>query len=207
MKIWAILGVAAGAYFLAAAGEARADTILAAESTWEYTFTDPTGSSAWNTTTGGGWTTGQAPFGNQSYAHDFQYNTWWAADGSDGDDLWVRQAIDLTGYDLTTITWALGVDNGFKLYLNGNLVASNNAEGYTYRWEYSGGISSSYLVNGVNVIAVALEDHGGATAFDMEVYGNLVVVPLPPSALMGLGLLGGLGLAKVLRDRRRAAAI
>lgn len=30
-------------------------------------------------------------------------------------------------------------------------------------------------------------------------------VPLPSSALMGLGLLGGLGLAKVLRNRRRPA--
>lgn len=208
MKFWAMLGVAAGACFLVAAGEACADTILAAESTWEYTATNPTGDSDWNTTTGGGWATGQAPFGNNiggSYDANFDYNTYWAADSADGDDLWVRTSIDLTGYDLTSIAWGLGVDNGFKLYLNGNLVASANGEGYTSRWEYGGSISSAYLVSGVNVVAVALEDHGGLTAFDMQITGTPTVVPLPPSALMGVTLLGGLGLARVLRKRRQAA--
>ena len=50
-----------------------------------------------------------------------------------------------------------------------------NAEEYTFRWEYSGDFGAA-LVPGVNVIAVALEDHGGATAFDMEITG-----PPPPT--------------------------
>jgi len=44
---------------------------------------------------------------------------------------------------------------------------------------------------------------------DAVIYGSgsvtLTIVPLPPSALMGLTLLGGLGLAKILRKRRQSA--
>ena len=168
---------------------------------WEYTFTDPTGDSNWNTTTGG-WGKGLAPFGNQvgpynpdDIAGNFSRITLWPADGPDGDDLWVRTALNLTGYDLSTIAWGLGVDNGFKLYINGNLVANKNAEGYTYRWEYTGSILQSYLNNGTNVIAVALEDHGGLTAFDMQITGNRSSVPEPSTLLLlgagraGVGLL------------------
>lgn len=86
----------------------------------------------------------------------------------DGDDLWVRRTIDLTGVDLSQVSWGLGVDNGFKLYANGTLIDAQNAGGGTHRWEYTGGFGGA-LVSGVNVIAVALEDHGGATAFDMEI--------------------------------------
>ena len=172
---------------------AQADAILAPGHTWEFTFTDPTLDSNWATSTGG-WNTGPAPFGNYtigSYdpAGYFSYNTLWAADGSDGDDLWVRTTIDLTSYNLATIRWDLGVDNGFKLYANGALVSAANGEGYTYRWEYSGDFSSVSLNSGINVFAVALEDHGGLTAFDMQITGSPVPVP-PAILLLGSGLVG-----------------
>jgi hypothetical protein len=164
-----------------------ADIILAPGSTWEYTFSTP--SSDWNTTSGG-WTTGPAPFGNNTggYSGDpsglFDYQTYWAADGSDGYDLWVRMAVDLTNYDLSTVQWDLGVDNGFALYMNGAAVAAANGEGYTYRWEYSGDFSGVTLNQGINIIAVALEDHGGLTAFDMQVTGT----PVPePASVLALG--------------------
>jgi hypothetical protein len=186
---------------LFAANVAQAGPIvLAAGSTWEYTFTDPTGSALWNTTTGG-WATGLAPFGNNTggYGSDpgyFDYKTYWAADATAtmGDDLWVRTSVDLTGYDLNTVDWFLGVDNGFKLYANGNLIQQDNAEGYTYRWEYGGSIASAFLNPGVNVIAVALEDHGGLTAFDMQVTATAVpdggaTLMLLGGALVGLGAL------------------
>jgi hypothetical protein len=101
--------------------------------------------------------------------------------------------VDLTGYDLSSVLWDLGVDNGFKLYANGALVASDNAEGFTFRWEYSGGFAGT-LVPGANVIAVALEDHGGFTAFDMQITGDRVPgVPDSGSTVLLLGLtLGGL---------------
>jgi len=177
----------------------QAEEILAPKSTWEYTFSDPTGDPTWNTTTGLGgiWASGPAPFGNTTNTSngDFDRATEWLADGSDGDDLWVRKAVDLKGFDLTTVGWDLGVDNGFKLYANGVLIDSRNAEGFTSRWEYMGGFGGA-LHNGVNIIAAALEDHGGATAFDMQITG----VPEPGT----VGMLGLLMVGAVARRRRVA---
>jgi hypothetical protein len=179
--------------------QAQAATILPPFSNWEYTFTDPTGSATWNTTTGVGgiWSLGQAPFGNQTAGDpDFIENTFWPADGGDGNDLWVRNAVDLTGWSLNSIRWDLGVDNGFTLYINGTFVAAANAEGYTSRWEYPNGtfgVNNSLLLPGLNVVAVALEDHGGATAFDMQITGNPVATAVPEPAtltLFGIGLTG-----------------
>src|SRR5262249_23499520 len=161
-----------------------ADTILAPGHTWEYTFTDPTSTEPnWKTTTGLGgiWVAGPAPFGNATGVDsNFDYVTYWPSDGSDGDDVWLRTSLNLTGFDLSSVTWDLGVDNGYKLYANGVLVGSGNAEGYTYRWEYSGGFAGN-LVAGNNVIAVELEDHGGLTAFDMQITGNRVTTTPEPA--------------------------
>ena len=172
--------------------QSEASQILQPGSLWEYIFTDPTSNPAWNTTTGG-WSSGLAPFGNYtgSYGADttgaFSYQTFWDADnsGSFDDDLWVRTSVDFSGYSLPSLSWNLGVDNGFKLYVNGVPVANANAEGYTFRWEYSGDFSGISLNPGVNIIAVALEDHGVLTAFDMEITGT----PVPePGILILLGI-------------------
>lgn len=171
---------------------AHSETVMPAGTAWEYTFTDPTASSSWNTTVGG-WQTGNAPFGNSS-SGAFGYATYWPVSNTLGDDLWIRKAVDFTGFDISTAHWDLGVDNGYTLFVNGNLLSSANAEGYTSRWEY-GGNFAALLHSGSNIIAVALEDHGGLTAFDMQI--TAAPVPLPAAAwLLGSGMLGLVGLAR-----------
>jgi len=201
MRKTVLLALVVGLTLFAGSVAQAGQIVLSTGSTWEYTFTDPTTlNPAWNATTGGGWTEGLAPFGNNTggFSSDpsrlFDYKTWWAADGSDGDDLWVRKSMDLTGFDLSSVAWGLGVDNGFKLYVNGHLVAEANEEYYTWRWEYSGTFASEFLNPGVNVVAVALEDHGGLTAFDMQVTATAVpdggaTLMLLGGALVGLGAL------------------
>jgi hypothetical protein len=196
------------AFLPASAGAA---TILFPKSGgWEYTFDDPTGDATWNTTTGTpGWLIGTAPFGNQTdgtplgdpLGH-FNFNTKWDADGADGDDLWARRAVDLTGWDLNTVLWDLGVDNGFKLYMNGTLIASANGEGYTFRWEYSGNFAAT-LLPGINILAVALEDHGAATAFDMQITGDQQQTPIPEPGSVLLVLTGIAALRARLRSGTR----
>jgi hypothetical protein len=170
---------------------AAASTILTAGAgDWEYTFVDPTADVTWNTTAGG-WATGAAPFGTETTG-DFAYATLWPADATAtlNDDLWVRRTVDFTGYDLNTIQWNLGVDNGYKLYLNGILISDDNAEGFTFKWEYNGMFPGA--LPGLNFLALALEDHGGLTAFDMEINGTAVpdTGTTMPLLLAGLGILG-----------------
>jgi hypothetical protein len=179
--------------------------VLAPGSSWEYTTVNPTTNSTWTTSTGG-WAVGQAPFGND-WGHSFDSNfypkTNWPVNNSTADDFWVRTTLNLAGFDLNTINWNLGADNGYTLFLNGHQISNNFAEGYTYRWEYSGSFGSSILNSGINYLAVALNDTGGMTAFDMQVTGrHAASQPVPEPSTYGLlGAAGLLGLA-VLRRRR-----
>lgn len=184
------LFASAASLLIASSLPAFAAVILPAGSSW-YTSTDGVNWSA---------TTSQAPFGTET-SGDFAYNTYWPA----GTTIWLKTTINLSGYNLSTIQYDLGVDNGFDLYLNGtaagNHVAGANAEGYTYRWEYSGPIGAGYLTTGNNDVILQLEDHGGLTAFDMQITGDLCAVPEPTTVFAGMSALGMLGLA-VRRNRK-----
>jgi hypothetical protein len=142
--------------------------IVKPKSFWEYTFTPPP--STWKTTFGT-WTTGQAPFGSlKSTGKDslFNFNTLWPPVKT----LYVRTKINLENYDPNSLTYYLGVDNGYELYVNGNFVSKGYADGYTYRWEYSGKIPPAFLKPGDNIIALILVDTGGYTAFDLQLTGK-----------------------------------
>jgi hypothetical protein len=171
-----------------------AQTLLPPGASWEYTFAAP--GTGWQTGAAAGvaWSTGHAPFSNcgplgdvdcaaQGWPATFDANTRWPADtsGSPDDDLWVRTQVDLTGRDLGTLQaqWALGVDNGYKLYVNGTLLSQGYAEGFTDRWEYSGTVPASLLSPTLNWIAVALADGGGLTAFDMTLVTGQPPIPEP----------------------------
>lgn len=177
---------------------------------WEYTFRDPTGDPDWATTPA--WTNshmGNAPFGNNTggFATDpvgyfDRYTSWPVLNVTVGDDLWVRTTIDLTGFSLASIAYNLGVDNGYKLYINGVFVAGANAELYTSRWEYGGSLAS-FVSPGVNYVAVALEDHGGLTAFDMEITGTAVPESGTPVPEAGTLLLIGSGISALALRRKK----
>jgi hypothetical protein len=182
-------------------GGAGAGLIINPGDTWRYVNTDQSHPAPVSTTgfqavgyDDSQWFIGNAPFSNVD-SGDFASNTFWQADF----DPLVRKTFTLTS--VGDATAYIGVDNGFTLYVNGNLVASDNAEGFTFRWEYVIPIPQSDFVVGTNVVALALEDHGGLTAFDMQLDLQPSAVP-EPSTLTLFGCAGLMGLAGAWMRRR-----
>jgi serine protease inhibitor len=122
----------------------------------------------------GGWTSGLSPFAydldNQPIGNLLRANSIWPI----GTTMYIRKQVNLSNYDLNSITYKVAVDNGFKLYVNGNLVANENIGGYTYLWEYQGNIPSNYLNNGNNIFAFELIDDGASNVFASKIEGNFI---------------------------------
>lgn len=135
-----------------------------------------------------GWSTGNSAFGNP---YSLPFATPWAADT----DLALYTTFNVSGSPTGSITLKVASDNGFLVFLNDQLLAKENAEGYTGYWEYTFTNSSALLSAGTNALKILAEDHGGATFFDMKLTGN-TNVPEPGSlALVGLAL-AGLGVSR-----------
>ena len=125
--------------------------------------------------------TGEAAFGNAS-----TYTTYWQANT----DLALMQSFVFNGSLNGDLTLNVASDNGFVIFLNGQQIAKENAEGFTHYWEYTFTIDANSLLMGTNVVEVLAEDHGGLTFFDMELIGS-VNVPEPGVLIMfALALIG-----------------
>jgi hypothetical protein len=175
---------------------AQAATIFTTGASWKYidataatTFGGDT--TGWTSTSydDSGWSEGATLFGNADYGIGAPA-TEWAAEY----DPKVRKTID-AGAGINGAMLDIAIDNGYDLYLDGVLLDSQNAEGYTYRWEYS--VALGNLSAGLHTIALQLEDHGGITGFDAQLTGEPVPEPASVAVL-------GLGAVAAIRRRRNA---
>jgi len=150
------------------------------------------------------WSSGYAAFANSTTYGP--YSTYWPADAGNGDnDLALYTTFSL--HDSRFLSWTLALnvamDNGFVIFINGQQVAKDNAEGGTYYWEYTFNIDSSVLNMGINYVNVLAEDHGGLTFFDMQLIANTPNTPVPEPSLMvllGISFIGLVGLRRWWRD-------
>lgn len=204
---------------------ATAATTQAVPANWfDYAFNDS------------GWSLGNAPFTNNpnnpgsSFGGDLGNagGPWGGvappipSTGTQWDvpnDPYLRVYFNLPSPQALTV-W-LAVDNGVNsMYINGvsGLTSAINAEGQGFRWENVFDIGSQYTFAGLNVLALQLEDHGGATAFDLVITSddtaqNPIFTNGPPPTQPGstgvpepltLSLFGaGLAGAAALRRRRK----
>ena len=144
------------------------DTIVTVGDVFEYSVNEEIG---WENNIGT-WTTGNAPFGSNAVHNNplFNAQTNWDENSS----IYLRKQIDLTNHNLDSIHWFIAVDNGYELYVNGNLVSSDMQPGSLFRWEYDGYFSADLLNSGNNIVALKLTDNGGPSAFDMMIAEDIL---------------------------------
>lgn len=201
-KLLAGLAIGVMMFGMDRAANASPITLVDQGATWQYSVLSSDLWPSWNTAnyssfdwSSATWLTGQAAFGNP---YSLPYNTTWTADT----DIALQKTFNIDGLLSTPITLNVASDNGFMVFINGQQVAKEMAEGYTSYWEYTLNLTTlGFLSPGQNIIQVLAEDHGGATFFDLKLTGD--VAPVPEPATM---LLMGTGLAGLIGARRRKKA-
>jgi hypothetical protein len=127
------------------------------------------------------WAVGETVFGNTSGIQTVPTRTSWPVNTH----MYIFKTFTL-GQPIDMIA-KTAVDNGYTLYINDNLVNSQNAEGFTFHWEYTDNVGKALFQSGLNWLAVDLEDHGGSTGWDFALLGDdkgLLPVPLPSALLL-----------------------
>lgn len=112
------------------------------------------------------WNFAQAPFGH-GYNGKFATNTDWPL----GTTMYLRKKVTFDHVKRDSVTYRIAVDNGFKLYLNGNLISTGMKEFSPNRWDYTGIINKDFIKNGENILAIEIIDKGVQSYFEMNVNG------------------------------------
>ena len=159
-----------------------AATIMATNEFWAVTDITGGGSNFLGTL--------QAPFGNSTAAGD--YNTDWPANTT----WFIDKQVDLSSYDLSSVTYSIAIDNDYYLFVNGLQVGSLVHEGLA---QWSPFATLPNIHSGINDIALTIVDRGGLTYFGMDIDGNLAVPEPSTAAFLGMGILG------LMLSRKRAS--
>lgn len=135
------------------------DTLIDTKASgWKYTFTDP--GDAWFNETGDGWSTGQAPFGD-----DGESNTKWSGSNM---EIWLTNEFTATASQADKmVRIRLFNDEDVEIYLNGEKIYS--AAGYVTSYHIYE-IVGLKLKAGKNRISIHVKQTGGGRKIDCGIY-------------------------------------
>lgn len=151
------------------------------------------------------YTTYATSYFNSNYTNNnfSSASKWLGADsGYQNADVWFTLKIDLTNFDVSTVSfdgfWSS--DNGSELYINGSQVGTRAYPG----WNDSSGFSigPSSLVSGMNLLQVKVSNETGPFGARLE-FGQVSGEPVPEPFTIALGA-AGIGLAMRRRMKKKA---